>query len=288
MTASAVQARPAPAPVRVPAAASIAVRPQLASGDARGEVLGVSSHAVWIRTGDDVVVVSTRDATRLPNAVEIAALAAADPFGSIEHRERVTVGSTSIAFAALTVEVARWWDPRPILAPTNRRELSARVRGLPSSVPDVETRRLRHALSTSSPSELCSVATGLLGRGPGLTPEGDDYLAGALAATRTLGSTLGAERALAMLDDADPQVTAVARTRTTAFSAALIRCALRGEVAAPAAALLRALAGRGDVLEAHRRLLSVGHSSGPALAAGIVLGTESLTQLHDTPNGGLQ
>lgn len=288
MTASAVQARPAPVPVRVPAAASIAVRPLLASTDVRGEVLGVSSHAVWIRTGDDVVVVSTRDATRLPNAIEIAALAAADPFGSIEHRERVTVGPTSIAFAALTVEVARWWDPRPILAPTNRRDLSARVCVLPSSVPDVETRRLRFALSTESAPELCSASAGLLGRGPGLTPEGDDYLAGALAATRTLGSTLGAERALAMLDDAGPRLIAAARARTSAFSAALIRCAMRGEVAEPAAALLRALAGRGDVLEAHRRLLSVGHSSGPALAAGIVLGAESLTQLHVTPNGGLQ
>ncbi len=288
MTASAVQARPASAPVRVPAAASIAVRPQLASADAHGEVLGVSSHAVWIRTRDDVVVVSTRDATRLPNGVEIVALAAADPFGSIEHRERVTVGPTSIVFTALTVEVVRWWDPRPILAPTNLRALSARIRGLPSSVPDVDTRRLRLALSTSAPAELCSAAAALLGRGPGLTPEGDDYLAGALAATRTLGSTLGDRRPLAMLDDAGPRLIATARTRTTAFSAALIRCALRGEVAEPAAALLRALAGRGDVLGTHRRLLSVGHSSGPALAAGIVLGAKSLVQPHATPNGGLQ
>jgi len=288
MTASAVQARPAPVPVRVPAAASVAVRPLLASGDAHGEVLGVSSHAVWIRVGDDVVVVSTRDATRLPIGVEIAVLAAADPFGSIEHRERVTVGPALIAFEGLTVEVVRWWDPRPTLAPTHPQELAARIRGLPSSVPDVETQRLRLALSTWSPSELCSVAAALLGRGPGLTPEGDDYLAGALAATRTLGSTLGAEQALAMLDDAGPRLTVAARIRTTAFSAALIRCALRGEVAAPAAAFLRALAGRGDVLEAHRHLLSVGHSSGPALAAGIVLGTETLNQLHSTPNGGLQ
>ncbi len=288
MTVSAVQARPAPAPVRVPAVASIAVRPLLESADAHGEVLGVSSHAVWIRTGDDVVVVSTRDATRLPNAIEIAALAAVDPFGSIEHRERVTVGPALIAFEGLTVKVVRWWDPRPILGPTCSRALATRLRGLPSSVPDIEAQRLRFALSTESPPALCSAATALLGRGPGLTPEGDDYLAGALAATRTLGSSLGAGGALVMLDDAGAQLAAAARTRTTAFSAALIRCALRGEVAAPAAAFLRALAGRGDVSEAHRNLLSVGHSSGPALVAGIVLGAESLNQLHVTPNGGFQ
>ncbi len=288
MTASAVQARPAPVPVRVPAAASIAVRPLLESADAHGEVLGVSSHAVWIRTGGHVVVVSTRDATRLPNGIEIVALAAAEPFGSIEHRERVTVGPASIVFERLTVEVVRWWDPRPILAPMTSRALSARVRSLPSSVPEIETQRLRFALSTESPSALCSAAAALLGRGPGLTPEGDDYLAGALAATRTLGASLGAGGALVMLDDAAAQLAAAARTRTTAFSAALICCALRGEVAAPAAAFLRALAGRGDVRGAHRNLLSVGHSSGPALAAGIVLGAESLDQLHAIPNGGFQ
>ena len=287
MTARAVQTRLAPVPVRAPAVASVAVRSVLSSGGVRAEVLGVSSHAVWIRADDDVVVVSTRDATRLPNSLEICAEAAADPFGLIERRDRVTIGSESVAFESLTIEAVRWWDPRPVLAPVTSRELSVRLRDLPSFVPDLETEHLRVALSTASPSDLRSAAMALLGRGPGLTPEGDDFLAGALAATRIFGAGLGAERSLTMLDSAGDRLTRTAGVRTTAFSAALIRCAIRGEVAAPAGAFLRALAGRGDVSETHRNLLSVGHSSGPALAAGIVLGAESLNQPHIS-NGGFQ
>ena len=128
----------------------------------------------------------------------------------------------------------------------------------------------------------------LLGRGPGLTPEGDDVLAGALAAIRTVGTALGCRLALSMLDDADDALADAAHQRTTTFSAALIRCAMRGEVAAPAAGFLRALTGRGDV-DAHRRgLLGVGHTSGPALAAGIVLGARSLIEAEPTDNGGVQ
>jgi hypothetical protein len=121
-----------------------------------------------------------------------------------------------------------------------------------------------------------------------LTPEGDDVLAGSLAAIRTLGTALGSRRALAMLDASEAALADAANDRTTAFSAALIRCAARGEVAAPAGTFLRALAGRGHVGSSHRDLSRVGHTSGPALAAGIVLGAQTLVELHTTPNGGVQ
>ena len=288
MTASAVHARTAPVPVRVPAVASVALRSVLSTADANAEVLGMSTHAVWIRTGDDVVVVSTRDATRLPNSVEIAADASAEPFGSIAHGDRVAISPTSIAFDGLAVEVVRWWDPRPALPPLSAAALSAAMRGLPSAVSHLDSRDLRRALSTASAVELCAAASALLGRGPGLTPEGDDYLAGSLAATRTLGTGLGSVEALEMLEASRYHLARCAQASTTTFSAGLIRCAVRGEVAAPAGAFLRALAGRGDVATTHRHLWSVGHSSGPALAAGIVLGAQSLIELHATSNGGFQ
>ena len=59
---------------------------------------------------------------------------------------------------------------------------------------------------------------------------------------------------------------------TTSFSASLLGHAFRGEVAEPAAALLRPLTGRGDAREAAENLNRVGHSSGPALAAGVLAG----------------
>ena len=288
MTARAVQARPSSAPVRVPAVASLALRHLFVSEAVTASVLGASSHAVWLHAGGDVLVVSTRDATRLPNGVEIAATSGTDLFASVAHGAPAVVGPGSLEFGSLGVDLVRWWNPRPALPLTTSEELGVAIGGLPHSVPGVDSGGLRSALDATSPEDLIDASVALLGRGPGLTPEGDDVLAGALAAIRTLGTALGSRPALAMLDEAEGALVDAANRRTTTFSAALIRCAMRGEVAAPAGGLLRALAGRGDVDPNHRDLQRVGHTSGPALAAGIVLGAQSLIEAETTPNGGVQ
>ena len=116
-----------------------------------------------------------------------------------------------------------------------------------------------------------AVAPRFLGSGPGLTPSGDDLLAGFLVGAVAFGVATGAlRRAIADL----------APARTTALSAALLWHAARGEcvdeLAAVAAVLISPpsrepeLAGR-----AVRRLVSVGHSSGAALARGLVTAAES-------------
>jgi hypothetical protein len=288
MTAHAVQARPALVPVRVPAVASLVLKHLFSSGDVNATVLGASSHAVWLLVGGDVVVVSTRDATRLPNSVEVAARSGAGLFDSVAHGESVVVGRNSLEFGGFFVELVRWWDPRPALPGASIGDIASAICGLPHAVPAINSGPLRSALAAGSPDHLVGASAGLLGRGPGLTPEGDDVLAGALAAIRTLGTALGSRPALAMLDESETALVDAANDRTTTFSAALISCAARGEVAAPAGTFLRALAGRGHVGSSHRDLLRVGHTSGPALAAGIVLGAQALIELHTTPNGGAQ
>jgi hypothetical protein len=97
---------------------------------------------------------------------------------------------------------------------------------------------------------------------------------------------LGSADTAAMLDSIADPLTRLARVRTTTFSAALLRHAVDGRVAAPAGALLRALTGRGDIVGSHRDLTHVGHTSGPALAAGIILGVHSLLPSQLFPNGG--
>lgn len=283
MTArSAIDTRPSPASIRVPAVASTAIRGVLSEPDTTATVLGTASHAVWLLVDREVIVVSTRDATRLPNGVEIAAGAAADVFRMVHHGASVTIGSGQVVLEGLTVEVVRWWNPRPILGRTSTTELAAATAGLPSTVPDVESGPLFAALSAGIPGAILTAAESLIGRGPGLTPEGDDYLAGALAATRTLGEAVGSAGAAAMLDAFAGSLALLASIRTTTFSAALICHAVDGRVAAPAGALLRAFAGRGDVALSHRDLMHVGHTSGPALAAGMVLGVRSLLQTQST------
>jgi len=288
MTARAVQARPTSVPVRVPAVASLALRHLFTSDAATASVLGASSHAVWLHAEGDVLVVSTRDATRLPNGVEIATTSEAGLLELVPRGASVVVGPGSLELGSLVVDLVRWWDPRPALPSTTSDDLGVAIGGLPRSVPGIDSRALSSALAVTSPEDLVDASVALLGRGPGLTPEGDDVLAGALAAIRTLGTALGSRPALAMLDEAEGALADAANSRTTTFSAALIRCALRGEVAAPVGGLLRALAGRGDVDPNHRDLQRVGHTSGPALAAGIVLGAQSLIEAEATHNGGVQ
>ena len=99
-----------------------------------------------------------------------------------------------------------------------------------------------------------------------------------MAATRLLAEALGWERVISMVAGISIPMAELAAARTTTFSAALIQSALRGHVAEPAGALLRALSGRGDVAGSHLSLIRVGHTSGPALAAGIVLGAQSLVR----------
>lgn len=94
----------------------------------------------------------------------------------------------------------------------------------------------------------------LAGRGEGLTPSGDDLLAGYVA-----GLVLWHGRT------ADAEVIAeVAATRTTALAATLLRHAARGELPEPAHALLQ----RGDPVP----LQAFGRSSGSAMLVGLALG----------------
>jgi hypothetical protein len=103
----------------------------------------------------------------------------------------------------------------------------------------------------------------LVGRGPGLTPAGDDLLSGILVTLRALQDRRADRLARAVGD--------VAATQTTHVSAALLVHASRGECVPELAGMIAALDGRGDVGAAVRRLVAVGHSSGTALAYGVVL-----------------
>ncbi len=103
----------------------------------------------------------------------------------------------------------------------------------------------------------------LVGRGEGLTPAGDDVLAGALVAAHAIGDPRlhdwrGATRA------------ALAGRRTTAVSVGMLHAALDGWSSPALADGLTALCGPDDPGPALERLLAVGHSSGRHLLDGVV------------------
>jgi hypothetical protein len=97
-----------------------------------------------------------------------------------------------------------------------------------------------------------AIGAELIGRGPGLTPEGDDVVAGMAG----VGAAASRHDEVAALLGTD------LRRRTTALSATLLELAARGMGPEPLQAVL---AGRAGALE---RLLAMGHTSGRAYARG--------------------
>jgi len=107
-----------------------------------------------------------------------------------------------------------------------------------------------------------------LGRGPGLTPSGDDVLVGALAASWSVGA-IDAERS----EDLAVALETQARRRTTDVSVEYLHYACRGMATGAVRALLTALADRdiASVIGAVARLRRFGHTSGMDTLLGIVI-----------------
>jgi Protein of unknown function (DUF2877) len=220
----------------VPAAASWLLSSML-DGSARRRTSLVevarTRTTVHYDTGRDdvpVLCVCLPSAVRLPNAVVSPAL---------------PTGPVALAQGGLLAEhgswvVRRWWTPpRPRgLAPPTCLSLSGIT--VPAEIrPDL-----------------------LLGAGPGLTPAGDDLLAGALVAAHAT-----ADPRLATLRS---EVRRAMRSRsTTAVSRGLLTHALDGW-ATPELADFVTAACSGRLGPTAERLLAVGHTSGAALAAGVL------------------
>ncbi|RYU11178.1 DUF2877 domain-containing protein [Nocardioides iriomotensis] len=136
----------------------------------------------------------------------------------------------------------RWWRPdRPAgLAPPAPARIARWTRPLPPPDP-----------------------ARLLGRGAGLTPDGDDVLAGLLVAAAAVDDPrLGEWRAATR--------SALAARRTTAVSVGMLHAALDGWSAPPLAGAVRALCGPDDPTPAVDALLAVGQSSGRSLLDGVL------------------
>jgi hypothetical protein len=114
-------------------------------------------------------------------------------------------------------------------------------------------------------------AARLIGLGPGLTPSGDDFLVGLLAALRAGRTVSPAVRAFCV------DVAEMARVSTNPISYAAIRKAAQGEVRETIALLLLHLCGhtQGSLQPALDQVLAIGSSSGTDIAWGIMRGLES-------------
>jgi hypothetical protein len=251
------------------AAASTALAGILFAPSRPARVLGASAAALYLGLDScwsepSVIAVVAFDSVRLPLALVLA-----DRVPSVDG-ELGSVGSGAVSIGRLRLRPARWFDPRPRLALPYQpsavaaaalllAELPAEASGLPGVQAD--------AIATGLVGGDAGPALDVIGRGPGLTPAGDDVLAGALAA-------------IALRDRLDAAATAAVMTHavsaTTSLSSSLLRCAAAGQVVPQAATLLSALCGGAALRPALDDLLSVGATSGTALALGCVAGARAV------------
>ncbi|MGH3444651.1 MAG: DUF2877 domain-containing protein [Nocardioidaceae bacterium] len=264
-----------PVAEEITCAASALLAPLLTGRPRRLRLVAATRVSRHYETGDPLtpgcptLSVLAPEAVRLPDAVVLDAEQAL-PHGDIVAGALGGAGTAPIGESVSWLRVTRWWRaakpsrlaPPPDLGELTRAEWRVRVWGVPAL----------HVRGDLEP-------LALLGAGPGLTPAGDDVLAAALVTARAT---------------ADPRLPHwCARTRhaldtrsTTVVSRGLLTHALQGYAVPPLADFLTAVcAPKGprdpdspdEVERTLTRLLGVGHSSGAALATGVLhtLGTRA-------------
>lgn len=271
MTATTVRPRAGGAPaVSTPAVGSLAMVEALSGAPSPWQILGTSTHAWWCASGDEVLVIADDAAVRLPNAVVAPAGFKARPPPTPD--EELVVGDRRVGSTAGEWRIVRWWDPHVHPVATDRSTVRQRVLLATGMVPVRQGSPFVEALRAGDADGMVDAGCTMLGWGPGLTPQADDFITGVIAAHRHVAASTGNATAAGTLGAVREPLLLTARSATTLLSYSLLRHAFDGVVAGPLGRLLRALTGRGGVEAAVAATLVIGHSSGPALASGALAG----------------
>lgn len=219
----------------------------MAQTNPRGISLGGGGGAVYVGFRNSVVAVTGPGVPLMPNGISVTSVL--PPIAGLAatlNPEHMRVGAFSI----------EWSDARSydlVLRRAHRALPEVQLPFEPAApVFDVLLSDLAAALVRGDATAVTRVASALLGRGRGLTPEGDDLLAGAAATAYTLGLRRDAIAAV---------FRPTAASRTTSLSETLLRLATEGRVAQPLLRLLHDADGA-NVADAVRGLKRVGGSTG--------------------------
>jgi hypothetical protein len=283
-----------------PVAASSAVELALVGPPRPATVIATTTHATYLEVADadrTMLCLTSGAAVRVPCAVVLGSrmLPPQVPVGTAAV---VGDGQVAISDDERAYRVQRWWRP-PVprgLGAVPPARLAATVRWLTGRVADPLDAEGRGAVADLVAALAAGVrpdapVTRLLGRGPGLTPTGDDVLAGALVTLHALGSPAAATLARAVLDRAPGT--------TTPVSEGLLRHAAYGRCIPQLADLLESVGGgsridpgsgdggtaesygaaplaaperaAGALPRAAGALLAVGHCSGAGLLHGVLV-----------------
>jgi hypothetical protein len=229
-----------------------------------GRVRAVFGRALYLQVPGGLVVLVTTQEPRGPLHVRVASLPAVVAGCPV----RVDLDSFWIGDHGFRLDAPIWSPRLPPAASLVRVRGQAR-RWLPEAGPALDVGSTRHAplhadaVTALRRGDLRSFAATVGGRGPGLTPVGDDMLAGVLLVACAMWSGWG--------------TTSWARgqgrhlARTNDIARAFLVCAARGRCIEPVHSLLTGLAS-GDQLavsSALEDLRRFGSSSGAALVLGV-------------------
>ena len=227
-----------------------------------GVLLAAFPTAAYIRTSDgSVIALLTQDATRIPCGLVLAVPSAATPLDRVCGP--VLVGGGQVSIGTLAVRMTRTVPCNAPEGVTAEPGLVTRAAaGLATAGFDEHDPGLVDLLRRGRGEAMAAhLAGSLVGAGSGLTPSGDDLLAGFLVGASSFG--VPAER----LRDA---VLAQPPGATTDLSSALLGHAARGESTPEVSAFVLELSGvHSEGERALGDLLRLGHTSGIALATGV-------------------
>jgi len=244
-------------------------------GAERGVVCGVFGRAAYLRFGDRVMAMCCADVAPGPMHLRIErlpTLRVGMPAVLSEHRLRV-------ATLDLVLATERRWGPAKAQPDALARcgPLAAEVlRGEPSCGPAVRggiaagapestglpSPILEDAARSVQRGDVAALARRVGGLGPGLTPAGDDLLAGVLVTDAALD-----------LSPPESRTRAAAMVATTDISRSFLRWAATGQCIGPVHDVLGALAAgqRDQAFAACGALRATGATSGAALIFGMAL-----------------
>lgn len=240
-------------------------------------MLGGTNGALHLEIDGEVVAVTARRVPLMPLGIGVAAASLPPvPPGALAVLDAGTLRAGDLTVSR---SGAPTWDPRvPVAgAEATARRGTGMLEELGDPGLEVAAGDLFAAVASGDPVRGAGCAACLVGRGGGLTPEGDDVLGGVAAALWAGGALDDAWRAALVPADLGE--------RTGTLSAGLLRAAARGEVVEPLGVVLDAGATAGRWRPALARLLHIGHRTGRAWAFGAASAADALGRRTTTREG---
>ena len=250
-----------------------------------GRVHSVFTHAVNLELGDQMWTVVAHGGHDAAFTLRLSGVVVPGHLGLRIH-DPVCVRSSHVRAGPAVIDArtaVRWMPQR---YDVDLDELGERVAELEAAARRVAwagswplAGAVAGALASACPTDLDEAVRRAIGRGPGLTPAGDDVLVGILA---VLTAPAGAPGAGGAREPAAARLRAAltpALPATTEISRALLSQASRGHLSRPVWELTSAvLSGRVPSAQARADVLSTGATSGGDTCAGLVAACRLLSR----------